>query len=296
MVASGRRAAGVQLCVLGRPYVGLDPQAMTGDVRMSEATVTLTWLGQAGFVLSGAGEPIVIDPWLSPHELRTAAPPSIELVPRDAGWLLCTHEHGDHLDLPSIPRLLERCPGLRIAVPVPLVARTREVAPGAEVIGVRPGDVQEVGARSLTVVPAWHGVTIDDGYSDGGWTQHGAPAFVGYVLRFPGLTVYHAGDTVASDALVDVLRPMSIDVALLPVNGRDFFREAEGILGNLDAREAVQLAGRIGCQILIPMHHDMVQGNTARVGAVTDHAADFEPWVHVLAMARGRSITLGPGD
>jgi glucose 1-dehydrogenase/3-oxoacyl-[acyl-carrier protein] reductase len=109
------------------------------------------------------------------------------------------------------------------------------------------------------------GVTVEDGYAAG--PTDGPTPHVGYVLRLAGTVVYHAGDTVASAMLIDTLRPMGVDVCLLPVNGRDYFREGAGILGNLDAAEAVQLAHAIGAGTLIPMHHDMVRGNTPPAGS-----------------------------
>jgi len=45
------------------------------------------------------------------------------------------------------------------------------------------------------------------------------------------------------DRLV-ALRP---DLALLPINGRDWFRERLGIIGNTDAREAADLGHAPGC-------------------------------------------------
>ena len=53
-----------------------------------------------------------------------------------------------------------------------------------------------------------------------------------------------------------------MDVAVLPVNGRDPEREARGIVGNMDAREAVELALAIGATLLVPIHWDGFAGNT----------------------------------
>jgi L-ascorbate 6-phosphate lactonase len=260
-------------------------------VAFGGTVATLTWLGQAGFLIEGAGERILIDPWFSPHELRTSDPIAIEALGEPVGWLLATHEHLDHLDLPSLPALARHSGGIRVVVPAPLEEPVREACSDVEVVPVAPGDEFTAGAVRVRVVPAWHGVAIQDGYTDGGWSETGVTRFVGYVLRFPGLTLYHAGDTVASDALIEAVRPLGVDVALVPVNGRDFFREADGILGNLDAREAVELAARIGARTLVPMHHDMVRGNTADAGALVDHAARAGG-LHVLIPARGRGFRL----
>src|SRR5947207_12725733 len=85
--------------------------------------------------------------------------------------------------------------------------------------------------------------------------------FLGYVVSAGGVRVYHAGDTVVFDGLVDRLRELRVDLALLPINGRDAEREAAGIVGNIDAREAAQLAEEIGADAAVPLHWDMFAWN-----------------------------------
>jgi L-ascorbate metabolism protein UlaG (beta-lactamase superfamily) len=115
---------------------------------------------------------------------------------------------------------------------------------------------------------------------------------VGYLLEFPGLTIYHAGDTIVNQEVLDALQNRPIDVALLPVNGRDYFREAAGIVGNLSVEEAVQLAAQLRVRVLIPMHHDMVYGNTERASAVADFADQLGVPVHVINLARFTTLRL----
>src|SRR4029077_12332985 len=76
--------------------------------------------------------------------------------------------------------------------------------------------------------------------------------WLGYVVELNGVPLYHSGDTILHDGLVDRLQKRSVDVACLPVNGRDFWRERRGIIGNLDARESAELAATIGADVLIP--------------------------------------------
>ena len=246
-----------------------------------------TWLGQAGFRLEADGVRVVVDPWVSPHELRLVPPPPRALAADDVDWLLVTHEHLDHLDLPFLPVLLERSPDARVVVPAPLVPHVRDLVGGDRLVAVQPGDRLDLGGVEVYVVPAFHGVTMEDAYGDGSALGEG-PRFVGYVLgREP--RVYHAGDTIVTGALVDALVPLGIDVALLPCNGRDAEREARGIVGNMDAAESVDLARRIGASQLVPYHWDGFAGNTASPGAVADRA---DGRVHVTVPARFRPLDL----
>src|SRR5690606_6532809 len=62
--------------------------------------------------------------------------------------------------------------------------------------------------------------------------------FVGYIIELNGVKMYHAGDTLVYPELVTMLKEEKIDLAFLPINGRDFFRNTRNIVGNMDVREA----------------------------------------------------------
>lgn len=247
----------------------------------------LTWLGQAGFRIEVDGVRVVVDPWLGAHEDRLVPPPPLELAADAVDWLLVTHEHLDHLDLPFLPVLLERSPGARIVLPAPLVPLVEDVVPGARVVPVQPHDVLALGGLPLRVVPACHGVEPADAYGDGS-AVGGRPRFVGYVLG-DERRIYHAGDTIVTTELRDALAPLAVDVALLPINGRDAEREARGIVGNMDAQEAVALALEIGATSVVPMHWDGFAGNTVPPGSIVDAAAAR---IHVVVPARFEALEL----
>jgi L-ascorbate 6-phosphate lactonase len=255
--------------------------------------VDVTWLGQAGVALSSNGTTIVVDPWLSPHSDRLIEAPPLTAGRGRFAALLATHEHGDHLDLPALPALVASNPGIEVVVPEPLVEMVRAgVGGGAVVRGTRPGDRLDIARARVAVTPAWHGVTVADGYSDGGWVATGISRFVGYALTVSGLTIYHSGDTVLDTKLVDFVAALGVEVAILPINGRDFYRERRGSVGNLDAAEALEFASEIGARVLIPVHYDMARGNTASPGRLVDLAAERGSPVHVLCLARGKPYRL----
>jgi L-ascorbate metabolism protein UlaG (beta-lactamase superfamily) len=139
----------------------------------------------------------------------------------------------------------------------------------------------------LHVTPACHGLLPEDAYGDGS-AIGGRPRFVGYVLG-SSPRIYHAGDTIVTDDLRDALVELDVDVALLPINGRDVERESRGIVGNMDAAEAVELAVWLGVSMLVPYHWDGFAGNTVPPGSAVD-AADGR--LHVLVPARFRPVEL----
>ena len=246
---------------------------------------SLTWLGQAGFLLEIEGLRILIDPFLSEHEARLFPPPPAEPLTEGIDWLLVTHEHLDHLDVDLVPELVRRSPDVRVVLPTPVAAQATGLHSGLRALGVQPGEAIDLSPTvSLHVLPAWHGVEIADGYSQGRG-EDGLVRFVGYVIQAPGICLYHSGDTLVTDELRRSLARHAIDVALLPINGRDFYREELGLIGNMDAREAVRMAQEIGVRVLVPMHWDLFRGNTVRPGSAVDEAAG-DSGLHVFVPSR----------
>jgi L-ascorbate metabolism protein UlaG (beta-lactamase superfamily) len=245
----------------------------------------LTWLGQAGFRLEVDGAALVIDPWVSPHEDRLIPAPPLALAADGVDVVFVTHEHLDHLDLPFLPRLLERSPRVIVVLPRPLTPLVESIAPAAQIVGVQPNDALEVAGLEVHVVPASHGVTVEDAYGDGS-EEGGLARFVGYVLG-RGRRIYHAGDTIVTAELETALENLDVDLALLPINGRDAEREARGIVGNMDAREAVELALGMSSSMLVPYHWDGFAGNTVAPGTAVDAANGR---IHVVVPARFETL------
>ena len=243
--------------------------------------LVVTWLGQASFRFDVGERRILVDPFFAEHKARLYPPLSVDEHGADVDWLLVTHEHIDHLDPYSLREVAARSPGLTIVAPAPLEGMVRDAAPDAAFTGVDRGDRLELeGAGSVYVVPAIHGRTVADSYPDD-------PAFVGYVLELDGTSLYHAGDTIVADPLRAALAQVRVDVALLPVNGRAYYRELEGLVGNMGTRDAVVLATELGASILVPYHWDLFRGNTESPGRVVDDAVEAGAPLHVLTLRRG---------
>jgi L-ascorbate 6-phosphate lactonase len=176
--------------------------------------------------------------------------------------VLATHEHLDHLDLPAWPILAGASPAARFVVPEPLVPIVvRAGIPADRVEGVRVGQPVRLGSAIVTAVPARHGVDVADGYTLGDTTT---PRWVGYVVELGGVRLYHAGDTRAHPRIIEAVAPLRPDVAFLPINGRDAERERRNIVGNLTPDEAAQVARDLSVTQAIPIHFDVVRGNTGR--------------------------------
>jgi L-ascorbate 6-phosphate lactonase len=248
-------------------------------------TVEATWLGQAGFAFRAGSTQVLIDPFTGEHEARLVPPPPPDIA-SGVDWLLITHEHLDHLDPDFLPLVVERSPAVQIVLPSPLLELAAPVTGRDRLHPVQPGDSLRLSDHvSVEVIPAWHGIDVADGYGDGSSGERTA-RFVGYLLQFDGLFVYHSGDTLVTDELLEGLASRTVDVALLPINGRDYFRERAGLVGNMGVREAVGLATEIGVKTLVPIHWDLFAGNTERPGAVLDEVVATGARLHVLLLAQ----------
>jgi L-ascorbate metabolism protein UlaG (beta-lactamase superfamily) len=217
-------------------------------------SIVLAWLGQSSFALRLGGTTILIDPFLSPHPDRLVPPSFGAEEARGVDLVLITHDHLDHLDELALPTIASASPSATVVVPEGVVQRVVDLGLECRRVRALAADGRiEIGAVTIDGVPACHGVDIADAYRLG--------PFLGYVVSIGGARVYHAGDTVPFEGLVERLRALRVHLALLPINGRDEGREGQGIVGNLDAREAAELARDIGADAAVPIHWDMFAGN-----------------------------------
>jgi L-ascorbate metabolism protein UlaG (beta-lactamase superfamily) len=121
----------------------------------------------------------------------------------------------------------------------------------------------------------------------------GQVRYLGYVIDLQGARAYHAGDCVPYDDQAARLKALSPRVAMLPINGRDFYRETErNLVGNMDPREAARLASDIGAQVLIPMHWELFPHNRGFPRDLVAYAETHFPELSVLVMGRGARLIL----
>ncbi len=226
------------------------------SLSVRDDAVAVWALGQAGVVLKAGETVLAIDPYLSDSDgeggrLEREFPPPLAPGDLRADVVALTHDHIDHTD----PETLLALPGEpRLLGPPAVTAHLATIGvDGARVTTVAPGEPVTAGPFTLTPIPAAH-------------EELDTAQFVGYLVEAGGLTIYHAGDTVVHEEVLRALEGVRIDVAFLPINGRDFFREADGIVGNTDIREAVELAERLDVGLTVPVHYDLFAFNGADPG------------------------------
>jgi L-ascorbate metabolism protein UlaG (beta-lactamase superfamily) len=259
----------------------------------------LWWLGQSGFRLRDpSGGPVVfVDPFLTPRVDRTWQAPVGPEALAEADLVLASHEHTDHLDRPSLTQAARAAGSrFRLVVPSPLVDEVvAELGlPRERVIGAQPdATIDLVPGVRVYPVPARHGVNVADAYTFGAELSGGQVRYLGFVIELAGVRAYHAGDCIPYADQVARLRRLEPALALLPINGRDFYRETErNVVGNMDPREAARLASDIGAQVLVPMHWELFPHNRGFPRDLVGYAETQFPELSVLVMGRGARLIL----
>lgn len=239
-------------------------------------------LGQMGIAIKGPDGIVYIDPCLSDFVretegefwVRAYEPPIAPEQLTNASALLSSHEHGDHLDPYTFGPMAQANPH------APLIATgwsrsisagfglapERHIVPPVEQTMTIPGTTAK-----LTALPSAHYNLEHDDQQGHRW--------LGYLIEWNGVTFYHSGDTIIYKGYEAMLRRHPTpDVAMLPLNGRDWYREADvGAIGNLWPHEAARLASDLGFGLVIAGHNDMYPNNTISMGTIADAFAKVAP-------------------
>jgi L-ascorbate metabolism protein UlaG (beta-lactamase superfamily) len=244
----------------------------------TEGIASLWWLGQAGFALRAGRTRMLLDPYLSdslaakyagkpdPHGRMMPSPLKPEEA-RGVRWVLCSHGHSDHMDPGTLPAVAADNPECRFVVP----RAERETALGRGVprdrlVAVNAGDALDLGdGARIEAIPAAHEELETD--------AAGAFRHLGFIVRVARLTLYHSGDCIPYDGLKERLAGAGVNVALLPVNGRDAERTRRGIIGNFTFAEAANVCREASIPILMAHHFEMFEFNTVPRGELERQAA-----------------------
>jgi len=235
----------------------------------TRSLLSVWWLGQAGFLVEAPGVRLIIDAYLSdtlavkykgkpfPH-VRMMPPPVEPYALKDVDVVLATHGHTDHLDPGTLGPLAMTNPACEFVVPAAHAAL-------AVSRGVPPERLFEASAFSTLDVAGVRVHPLPSAHEELSVDTKGEYLFLGYVLEFPSAVIYHSGDCVPYPELVSHLRRHAIDLALLPVNGRDTRRAQEGVPGNFTLEEASSLARASAVGAVIGHHFGMFDFNTIDV-------------------------------
>jgi len=214
----------------------------------------ITWIGHATFLIQLAGLSILTDPNWSDRTgpVSFAGPPrlvdpglKLEALP-PIDLVVISHNHYDHLDLPSLKALAKRNPETRFLVP----ADNAELLNSVGILNVGEfnwGQTESVGDLQIFCMPAQHWSRRSP--LDGNESLWSSWSFVSgnKHLFFAGDTGYQTHFT----AIKDTLGPP--DVALLPIGAYEPVAMMKP--AHLDPEEAVQAGLDLEAETIVSMHY-----------------------------------------
>ena len=205
----------------------------------------ITWLGQLGLLIEGKTSTVMVDPYLTDSLFERVGERCRRLVPPDEKYLdvhpdmlLLTHDHSDHLDVPSLRRVLDTDKRVDVLCSANAWKKARsEVGGGHNYISVPPGTEwsrEDCHVRAVSAV-------------------HSDETAVGYLLHMDGVAVYISGDTLYDERIVREINE-SIDVMFVVMNG---------VGNNMNYIDAVRMAQKIAPKLVIPVHWGLFEAMSA---------------------------------
>ena len=166
--------------------------------------------------------------YIDPFQMREA--------PKDADFILITHDHYDHFSPEDIEKVSN---GKSIlVVPAKMIPQAEKLAPiVGEIHSVMPGEHYGISGLEFDTVAAYNNLKPFHPKS-AGW--------VGYILKTSGQRIYIAGDTDMNRDNRDV----KCDVALVPIGGKF----------TMDANKAAEFINTIKPDVAIPTHYGSIVG------------------------------------
>ncbi|MDK3258587.1 MBL fold metallo-hydrolase [Blastococcus capsensis] len=221
------------------------------EIPRDAADLAVTWFGHASALLELDGQRVLFDPvWgrrVSPSPIigptRLHEPPMAldELPPVDA--VVISHDHYDHLDLPTVRTLL-RTQTAPWVVPLGIGEHLRSWGvPEERIVELDWDGEHRVGALTLTCTEARH--------FSGRYFHRDTTLWASWAVSGPRHRVFFGGDTGYTPAFAAIgARLGPFDVTLLPIGA---YNDAWHAI-HMDPEEAVRAHGDLGGNVLLPIH------------------------------------------
>ena len=228
---------------------------MTGEskkpILVSPGELGITFIGHSSFFIQIGGRKVLIDPVFAERliALRRLRRPGVKIKDLPAiDMVLLSHAHMDHLNRPSLRRIVAHNIKVSGRAPIAVVPWGVEDLVNdlgfARVVTLEWWQTKSIGGLELTMTPCKHwGARL---FKD---THRG---FGGYVIRGGGHSLYHSGDTAYFDGFTHIGKRLKPEVALLPIGAYrpDSYRGVHTC-----PEEALQAFLDLGARRMIPMHY-----------------------------------------
>jgi L-ascorbate metabolism protein UlaG (beta-lactamase superfamily) len=268
--------------------------------KVDDGSIRATVIGHATVLVQVDGLNILTDPvmstrigptpWTGPKRVRPPAVP-FELIPA-IDVVLLSHDHYDHLDRPTLRKLVARdnpliLTGLRVGAKVP----------SKNVVELNWWDSHPIcEGVSATYVPAEH-------FSGRGLFDRDKSLWGGFVLETPHGKVYFAGDTAAGfhfQAIRERFGAMTLSLIPIGAYAPRWFMERV----HIDPDEALQASLTLESQTTLAIHFatfnladDAYDAPTHALARAVSHLVDSPPGsdFRVLPFGEAAIVRIGEG-
>jgi L-ascorbate metabolism protein UlaG (beta-lactamase superfamily) len=242
---------------------------------MKLSSLEIKYLGQCGFLLKTKNSRLVTDPYLSysvdrDHYCEQTPwirlyPPPCRLSDARPDIILISHEHDDHLNPETILECISAGQDPTFVIPAPIRYMLTD-------LGISDSRIIDAHSETPIRIGDFEIVPIPCAHTDFHLDSHGAFFELSYIIKAPDTTVFFGGDMSMYDGICERLSRESIDLLLLPCNGRDDERTSKGIIGNINETEAASLSADLNVPF-VAMHHDLYAINACSEEAISSAAA-----------------------
>lgn len=255
-----------------------DGSALRANV--TNMTPTITWVGHATFVVQMAGMTFLTDPiWSNtPSPVPKLGPrrfvePGIAIADLPAiDFVTISHNHYDHLDLPTLRALAKRDPDTTFFVPEGNGALLRSVGI-TNVTELNWGERVEQGNVTVHCLPSQH-------WSKRSLTDTNKSLWSSWAVTGPDRRFYHAGDTGYFAGFKEIGKRLGpFDLAAIPIGA--YTPRAMMKSSHINPEEAVATALDLAAQSAVAMHFGTFD--------LSDEALD-EPPERFLRAARDQGL------
>lgn len=205
----------------------------------------IRFLGQSGYLLKTEKSEIIIDPYLSDSVNRVAGRPRVLPIPLEAkniacDAVICTHNHLDHLDPDTVTQINYE----------QFFITTNE----------GKNELKKLGKENVVSLSIEECIVVGDFEITAVFADHTVEAF-GLIVKAENKVLYFSGDTLYNEKLFEISK-YHPDISFICINGR---------LGNMNVKEALVVAKRIGAKENIPNHYDMFASNSENPHLFSEH-------------------------